>query len=138
MKTGKQFLYRAAIVCYVDSLFYEPGDLRRSHNRCHAAITQRLFGIGEDTHRNYLRRSEAELAGYRPAPDIKSLLRLYVFLRKAFSTGDTTLILDSVYRIIARELGQAPSVEGGRKLSVHALREALLHPASDKRSGAKE
>lgn len=138
MKRGKQYLFRVAIVRYVDSLYFEPGDLRRSHNRCHAAITQRLFGIGGDTHRNYLHHPEAELADYLPAPDVKSLLRLYVALRKTFSTDDTARILDSVNRIIVRELGQARSGEGCRKPSVRSLCEAFLQPASDWLSAAKE
>ena len=65
----KHYLYRVAVTCYVDSLFYETGNARRCHDRCHSLITQTLCGIGKSTCRNYLRydRSEllAEVRGYR-------------------------------------------------------------------------
>lgn len=32
--TDKHCLYRIAVVRYVDSLFYEPGDACRCHSRC--------------------------------------------------------------------------------------------------------
>lgn len=49
----KHYLYRVAVTCYVDSLFYETGNARRCHERCHSLITQTLCGIGKSTCRNY-------------------------------------------------------------------------------------
>ena len=43
----KHYLYRVAVTCYVDSLFYETGNARRCHDRCHSLITQTLCGIGK-------------------------------------------------------------------------------------------
>ena len=57
----KHYLYRVAVTCYVDSLFYETGNARRCHERCHSLITQTLCGIGKSTCRNYLRYDRSEL-----------------------------------------------------------------------------
>ena len=38
----KHYLYRVAVTCYVDSLFYETGNARRCHDRCHSLITNSL------------------------------------------------------------------------------------------------
>lgn len=46
----KHYLYRVAVTCYVDSLFYETGNARRCHDRCHSLITQTLCGIGKSKH----------------------------------------------------------------------------------------
>ena len=52
--TDKHCLYRIAVVRYVDSLFYEPGDACRCHSRCYSLIVRELFGIGKNTFRHYL------------------------------------------------------------------------------------
>ena len=41
--TDKHCLYRIAVVRYVDSLFYEPGDACRCHSRCYSLIVRELF-----------------------------------------------------------------------------------------------
>lgn len=75
----KHYLYRVAVTCYVDSLFYETGNARRCHDRCHSLITQTLCGIGKSTCRNYLRYDRSELlAEVRIPPALKELLHLYV------------------------------------------------------------
>ena len=77
----KHYLYRVAVTCYVDSLFYETGNARRCHDRCHSLITQTLCGIGKSTCRNYLRYDRSELlAEVRIPPALKELLHLYVLL----------------------------------------------------------
>lgn len=38
--TDKHCLYRIAVVRYVDSLFYEPGDACRCHSRCYSLIVR--------------------------------------------------------------------------------------------------
>lgn len=77
----KHYLYRVAVTCYVDSLFYETGNARRCHERCHSLITQTLCGIGKSTCRNYLRYDRSELlAEVRIPPALKELLHLYVLL----------------------------------------------------------
>lgn len=74
----KHYLYRVAVTCYVDSLFYETGNARRCHDRCHSLITQTLCGIGKSTCRNYLRYDRSELlAEVRIPPALKELLHLY-------------------------------------------------------------
>lgn len=82
MSRSKYYLYRAALVQWVDSLFYEAGNSRRSHIRVYGQLIRRLFGIGEETFRNYLHVPAQSLAGYEPPDDLKSLLLIYVTARK--------------------------------------------------------
>lgn len=61
--TDKHCLYRIAVVRYVDSLFYEPGDACRCHSRCYSLIVRELFGIGKNTFRHYLHYPSDRLTG---------------------------------------------------------------------------
>lgn len=135
MKPTKHFLYRAAVVRYADKLFYEPGDLRRSHNRCHKAITQRLCGIGKDTHRNYLYYSDAELADYELPSDLKSLLRFYVPLRKRFPADDTARLLDTLSRQVTTAL---EPTEGGQTPCADSVQKVLLRTLNARHADEKE
>ncbi len=83
MSRSKYYLYRAALVQWVDSLFYEAGNSRRSHIRVYGQLIRGLCGIGEETFRNYLRVPAQSLAGYEPPDDLKGLLVLYVTACKA-------------------------------------------------------
>lgn len=135
MKPVKNFLYRAAVVRYADKLFYESGDLRRSHNRCHKTITQRLCGIGKDTHQNYLYYSDAELADYELPSDLKSLLRLYILLRKRFSADDTARLLDTLFRQVTTAL---EPIEGCQKPCADTVQKVLLRTVRTLHANEKE
>lgn len=134
MKAGKHYLYRAVVVQEVDRVFFEEGNRRRSHGRCHAAITHPLCGIGDETHRNYLRLPESELEAYELPRDLKLLLRLYANLRKQFSANDTARILGAVDRLIAFEQSRLRPLSGGRRAVGNLLPDALLGLISDRAS----
>ena len=68
----KHYLYRVAVTCYVDSLFYETGNARRCHERCHSLITQTLCGIGKSTCRNYLRGGTDTAGSQRTSASVRS------------------------------------------------------------------
>jgi len=85
---GDYYLYRAAAVRYADSLFYESGNLHRTHRRIYALFIGRMFGISQRTFHGYLRRPATDLAGYGPTSEQKQLLTLYVTLLKALSASD--------------------------------------------------
>lgn len=126
MSGKKYYLYRAAVTRYADSLYYEPGDRRRSHNRCHKIITRRLCGIGEDTHRNYLHLSEDRLTDYRLPPDLKCLLQLYVYLRTHFPAGATARILGTLCRTAATGFEQAKNLSSGKTVTAARFVECLF------------
>ena len=93
----KHYLYRVAVTCYVDSLFYETGNARRCHDRCHSLITQTLCGIGKSTCRNYLRYDRSELlAEVRIPPALKELLHLYVLLVTKCPQTQTAVVFQKV------------------------------------------
>ena len=75
------FLYRAAVVRYIDRLFYEEGNRQRCHSRCHKLLIRQLCGIGDNTYWNYRHLPEPIVAEYALRPDIKMLLRLQVLLK---------------------------------------------------------
>lgn len=87
------YLYRAALVQWVDSLFYEAGNSRRSHIRVYVQLIRRLCGIGEETFRNYLHVPAESLAGYEPPDDLKCLLLIYVTTRKTLPERESALYL---------------------------------------------
>ena len=89
MNRHKHYPYRAAVVRWVDSLLYEAGNSRRSHNRVYVQIIHRLCGIGEETFRNYLHFPASELAAYELPPDLKSLLMLYVVTYKSLPAKES-------------------------------------------------
>lgn len=78
MSRLKYYLYRAALVQWVDSLFYEAGNAKRSHIRAYSQLVRRLCGIGEETFRNYLHYPAGSLAGYELPGDLRYLLLIYV------------------------------------------------------------
>lgn len=96
MNRRKYFLYRAAVVRWVDSLLYEAGNSRRSHYRVYAQVVRRLCGIGEETFRNYLHYPAKELTGYELPPDLKNLLLLYVVVRKSLSAKESARYLQKL------------------------------------------
>lgn len=129
MSRIRHYLYRAAVVRYIDSLCYEAGDSRRNHIRVYESIVHRLCGIGEDSFRNYLHHPEAELAGYELPPDMKYLLQLYVILHKSLSATERTRYL----KILAcRSLHAAKAARGNsRRLTAEQLieyREKMSDP----------
>ena len=76
------FLYRAAVVRYIDRLFYEEGNRQRCHSRCHKLLIRQLCGIGDNTYWNYRHLPEPIVAEYALRPDIKMLLRLQVLFAR--------------------------------------------------------
>ena len=104
----KHYLYRVAVTCYVDSLFYETGNARRCHDRCHSLITQTLCGIGKSTCRNYLRYDRSELlAEVRIPPALKELLHLYVLLVTKCPQTQTAALLQELRRLLEIALRHA-------------------------------
>lgn len=116
----KHYLYRAAVVRWVDSLFYEPGDSRRSHLRGYALLLHKLCGIGENTFRNYCCYPEEELAGYELPPDLKDLLKLYVVLHKSLPETEVAHYLHELTRITSR------GVESARGKAIRITADTLL------------
>lgn len=98
MSRTKNYLYRAAVVRYIDSLFYETGNARRSHIRIYHSIVYRLLGIGKDSFRKYLRCSDTLLAGYELPADMKYLLQFYVKLYKSLPSAERIRYLDELVR----------------------------------------
>lgn len=98
--TDEHCLYRIAVVRYVDSLFYESGDARRSHSRCYSLIVRELFGIGKNTFRHYLHYPSDRLAGIVIPRKLRELLRLYVLLIKQLSELQSACLLCILHRQI--------------------------------------
>lgn len=102
--TDKHCLYRIAVVRYVDSLFYEPGDACRCHSRCYSLIVRELFGIGKNTFRHYLHYPSDRLTGVVIPRKLRELLRLYVILVKRLPA---TQVADCLHEFHCRK-GQFP------------------------------
>lgn len=102
--TDKHCLYRIAVVRYVDSLFYEPGDACRCHSRCYSLIVRELFGIGKNTFRHYLHYPSDRLTGVVIPRKLRELLRLYVILVKRLPA---TQVADCLHEFYCRK-GQFP------------------------------
>jgi len=101
----KHYLSRVVLVRYIDALFYESGDARWCHSRCHSLLTGPLCGIGENTHWNYLHYDHPQLlAQVQPAPPLKELLRLYVLLVKKLPAAPTAELLHTFYRLTEHAL----------------------------------
>lgn len=117
MSRSKYYLYRAALVRWVDSLFYEAGNSRRSHLRVYGQLIRRLCGIGEETFRNYLHVPARELAGYELPGDLKYLLLLYVTTRKALPGTESARYLQhlaarSVFAVESARRTEGPLTAG--------------------------
>lgn len=120
----KHYLYRVAVTCYVDSLFYETGNARRCHERCHSLITQTLCGIGKSTCRNYLRYDRSELlAEVRIPPALKELLHLYVLLVTKCPQTQTAALLQELRRLL--EIALRHAGRQGSELTADSLIEWL-------------
>ncbi len=113
---GKHSLYRIALVRYVDSLFYEAGDVRWCHSRCYWLIIRDLWGIGENTFRHYLHYPAERLTGIVIPQRLEELLRLYVSLVKKLTASQPADFLSELHRLIEaafddlRRQGAAPDV----------------------------
>lgn len=113
-----------AVTCYVDSLFYETGNARRCHDRCHSLITQTLCGIGKSTCRNYLRYDRSELlAEVRIPPALKELLHLYVLLVTKCPQTQTAALLQELRRLL--EIALRHAGRQGSELTADLLLECL-------------
>lgn len=117
MSRSKYYLHRAAVVQWVDSLFYEAGNSRRSHLRVYGQLIRRLCGIGEDTFRNYLHVPAQSLAGYEPPDDLKCLLLIYVTTRKALPQTESARYLQhfaarSVFAVESARRTEGPLTAG--------------------------
>ena len=120
----KHYLYRVAVTCYVDSLFYETGNARRCHDRCHSLITQTLCGIGKSTCRNYLRYDRSELlAEVRIPPALKELLHVYVLLVTKCPQTQTAALLQELRRLL--EIALRHAGRQGSELTADLLLECL-------------
>jgi len=107
MSKRKYFLYRVAVVRYVDSLFYEPGNFRRCHIRTHARLVGRLCGIGQDTFRRYLHYPDEALDDYELSADLQNMLRLYVTLHKTMPAQQVSQFLQMLTRHSLRAVQEA-------------------------------
>lgn len=126
----KHYLYRVAVTCYVDSLFYETGNARRCHDRCHSLITQTLCGIGKSTCRNYLRYDRSELlAEVRIPPALKELLHLYVLLVTKCPQTQTAALLQELRRLL--EIALRHAGRQGSELTADSLIEWLHKEPKD-------
>ena len=96
----KHSLYRIALVRYVDSLFYEAGDVRWCHSRCYWLIIRDLWGIGENTFRHYLHYPAERLTEIVIPQRLKELLRLYVSLVKKLTASQSADFLSELHRLI--------------------------------------
>lgn len=108
MNRTKNYLYRAAVVRYIDSLFYETGNARRSHIRIYHSIVYRLLGIGKDAFRKYLRCSDTLLAGYELPAEMKYLLQFYVNLYKSLPSAERIRYLEELVRAPVATMETAP------------------------------
>lgn len=95
------FLYRAAVVRYIDRLFYEEGNRQRCHSRCHKLLIRQLCGIGDNTYWNYRHLPEPIVAEYALRPDIKMLLRLQVLLVKVLPPAAVQQVLAEFCLLVA-------------------------------------
>ena len=126
----KHYLYRVAVTCYVDSLFYETGNARRCHDRCYSLITQTLCGIGKSTCRNYLRYDRSELlAEVRIPPALKELLHLYVLLVTKCPQTQTAALLQELRRLL--EIALRHAGRQGSELTADSLIEWLHKEPKD-------
>lgn len=91
-------LYRVALVRYVDSLFYEPGNPSRNHARVYSRFVCRLCGIGQNTFRRYLRCPDDPPAGYGLPSELKNMLLLYVTLHKMLPPAQVSRFLHMLTR----------------------------------------
>lgn len=96
MNHPKHYMYRAAVVRLVDTLYYETGNARRSHIRVYSQLIRRLCGIGRDTFRNYLHYPASDFDGYELPPDLVSLLRLYVAAHKVLPQAESARYLQEL------------------------------------------
>ena len=117
MSRSKYYLYRVTLVQWVDSLFYEAGNSRRSHLRVYGQLIRRLCGIGEETFRNYLHVPAQSLAGYEPPDDLKCLLLIYVTTRKALPGTESARYLQhlaarSVFAVESARRTEGPLTAG--------------------------
>ncbi len=92
-------LHRIVMARYIDSLFYEGGNARWSHSRCHALIVRDLCGIGANTFRHYLHYPSGQLAEIELPCQLKELLRLYVMLAKELPPTHAARLLEEFTRI---------------------------------------
>lgn len=97
-------LYRIALVRFIDSIFYERGESRWCHIRCHELIVRDIFGTGENTFRSYLHYPHARLDGIEPSQQTKELFRLYVPLIKSLRAGETASFLEGLNRRVRDDL----------------------------------
>lgn len=133
----KHYLYRVAVTCYVDSLFYETGNARRCHERCHSLITQTLCGIGKSTCRNYLRYDRSELlAEVRIPPALKELLHLYVLLVTKCPQTQTAALLQELRRLL--EIALRHAGRQGSELTADSLIEWLRIPSRRNKAPASD
>lgn len=112
MSRLKYYLYRAALVQWVDSLFYEAGNAKRSHIRAYSQLVRRLCGIGEETFRNYLHYPAGSLAGYELPGDLRCLLLIYVTTRKALPGTESARYLQHLAAQSALAVESARRNEG--------------------------
>ena len=115
-------LHRIVMARYIDSLFYEGGNARWSHSRCHALIVRDLCGIGANTFRHYLHYPSGQLAEIELPCQLKELLRLYVMLTKKLPASQAADFLCGLNDLIETALDdlcrQGLGVDTGRLIKL--------------------
>lgn len=125
------YLYRAALVQWVDSLFYEAGNSKWSHIRVYDQLIHPLCGIDEETFRNYLHYPAGSLVGYELPGDLKYLLLLYVTTSKALPKTESMRYLQHLAVRSALALESVRRNEGS--VSAYKLVEYLHSYPKDKK-----
>ena len=97
-------LYRIAVARCIDALFFEAGNARWNHHRCHALVVHNLLGIGQNTFRTYRHYPSDRLAGIELPQHLHEMLRLHVLLMKRLPPSQTAEYLHELHSLIEAAL----------------------------------
>ena len=86
------------MVKLIDRLFYERGNLRRTHKRGYELFIYPYFGIGTDTSRTYRNYPDELLSDVPASAHIESVLRLDVNVVKSMALPGAERFLQSLCR----------------------------------------
>ncbi len=101
MKNNPSYLCHIALVKLIDKLFYQKHDSRRTHKRAYELIIRPLFGICEDTFRNYRKFPEERLTEDACLPHLKLILTIDVETLKALPMKEAERFLAMLCDTIA-------------------------------------
>lgn len=130
MKNNPSCLCRIALVKLIDRLFYQKYDSRRTHKRVYELFIRPLFGICEDTFRNYRKFPDERLTERDCLPHLKLILTIDVEVLKALPVKEAERFLSRLCDALKdaseqmkKESRELPTASLLRRCVVRALNE---------------